>query len=230
MLKRSTRSWLAGLVCLVGIAVAIAGCALPLSPNYKYGGVKHASAEDALTAQRKRHDSVIATVRQRETAIADQATIFLPSLDYVYGETPRLTRRCVTDKMFTGITQCLSFSDVREMRRYSAAVNHEMLLFTARIIEHSKIFTSVRVNSYDRVSEIVVDVDRRDVIVFRVERYKLYVSHPNLPTLYFDGGSEWLNDWLNALETEVTEEGPGRERLGEDRPRGEIRLPAWRAR
>ncbi len=223
MLKRSTRSWLARLVCLAGIAFAIAGCAGPLTPFSEYHGVKHSSAENALAAQRKRHDSVIAAVRQREGAIADQATIFLPSLDYVYGETPRPTR-CTTDRMFTGITQCFSFSDVRKMRRYNAAVNHEMLLFTARTIEHSKIFESVRVEIYDSDAEVVIDANHRNVVVFRVERYELYASHPILPTLFFAGGGSPLNDWLDALETEVKEEVSGLERLKDNGPYGYIRF------
>ena len=132
----------------------------------------------------------------------------MPSWDYLYDLTPG-PDRCA---LF-----CMSSRTQRKGRRYDTTTWHENLLSTARSIERSNIFESVRIESYDTFVVPAID-DPEDIVIIMVRKgmrhevgdgWNLYTSsNPTGLLMPFDSGiqprARRKNKWLDILEAKVT--------------------------
>ena len=135
--------FLAG-VLLAFVSIGTAGCD-PMGLDtltYTYGGTTYDSSADALDAERRDNEAVLAAITKRDRPIASTASILLPSEDRLFELT--FAPRCVA-------YFCRSESSVYEEKTYKAKSWHEDLLTTARSVERSNLFGKVDVEDYDKI-------------------------------------------------------------------------------
>jgi hypothetical protein len=201
----SVRSLRITVLALGLVPMAVAGCD-PLGLDdlsYTYNGTTYDSSEQALAAQRRDDDALVAAIARRDQPMAAKATILVPSKSHLIDLT--LATRCAA-------YFCRSSSAVYWEKEHNAASWHEDLLSTVRSIERSNLFRTVEIEEYDTIDRARIDAAGDLVIAVHGAElghkeggWYLYSRHvPAGEYLPFaraiEPRSKRMNAWLNALE------------------------------